>query len=192
MGSACFRHKSLQSFAKKFATCAQRLAPDAAVAARLGLCANFPVLAIEFRGRRVLTRIVFPALVPTSSCSDDTGLQQLWLTKMPGADVFHRAIAFREVLLGKFCSSLPDRDELALCIAAFCYRVGTPSAPIFSLHWRYSFTVVGQLSIANWSSLVSAQLTFGQIHGQRQSRTCCADCSRAASDRGPIVSRRAS
>jgi hypothetical protein len=61
--------------------------------------------------------------------------------------------------------------ELTLCIVAFYYRVGLPSAPIFTATLAaIVFTVVGQLSIANWSSLsFPRKLAFGQVHGQRQS-----------------------
>jgi hypothetical protein len=49
--------------------------------------------------------------------------------------------------------------------------VGLPSPPIFfATLAAIVFTVVGQLSIANWSSLsFPRKLAFGQIRGQRQS-----------------------
>jgi ABC-2 type transport system permease protein len=85
---------------------------------------------------------------------------------------FTAPLRFRDVFLGKnlvqVCLIVA---ELALCVAAFCYRVGTPPAPIFlATLAAIAFTVVGQLSIANWSSLsFPRKLAFGQIHGQRQS-----------------------
>jgi hypothetical protein len=90
-----------------------------------------------------------------------------------GVQIYFTApLHFRNVFLGKnsvqVCLIV---IELTLCIAAFCYRVGTPSAPILlATLAAVVFTVVGQLSIANWSSLsFPRKLAFGQIHGQRQS-----------------------
>jgi len=85
---------------------------------------------------------------------------------------FTAPLKFRDVFLGKnLVQVMLIATELALCIAAFCYRVGSPSAPIFAATMAaIVFTVVGQLSIANWSSLsFPRKLAFGQIHGQRQS-----------------------
>ncbi|MCU1243183.1 MAG: hypothetical protein JWO71_3909 [Candidatus Acidoferrum typicum] len=86
---------------------------------------------------------------------------------------FTAPLQFRDVFLGKnFVQVCLIVTELTLCIAAFCYRVGAPSAPIFlATLAAIVFTVVGQLSIANWSSLsFPRKLAFGQVHGQRQSR----------------------
>jgi ABC-2 type transport system permease protein len=86
---------------------------------------------------------------------------------------FTAPLRFRVVLLGKnFVQVALIVTELTLCIAAFCYRVGPPSAPIFlATLTGIVFTVIGQLSIANWSSLsFPRKLAFGQVHGQRQSR----------------------
>ncbi len=86
---------------------------------------------------------------------------------------FTAPLRFRDVFLGKnFVQVCLIVTELTLCIAAFCYRVGLPSAPIFlAALAAIIFTVVGQLSIANWSSLsFPRKLAFGQVHGQRQSR----------------------
>jgi hypothetical protein len=85
---------------------------------------------------------------------------------------FTAPLRFREVFLGKnFVQACLITTEIALCIAAFCYRVGWPAAPIFMATLAaIVFTVVGQLSIANWSSLsFPRKLAFGQVHGQRQS-----------------------
>ena len=85
---------------------------------------------------------------------------------------FTAPLQFRNVLLGKnFVQVALVTTELALCIAAFCWRAGWPSAPIFAATLAaIVFTVVGQLSIANWSSLsFPRKLAFGQVHGQRQS-----------------------
>ena len=85
---------------------------------------------------------------------------------------FTAPLQFRNVFLGKnFVQVGLIAAELSLCIVAFSYRVGLPSAPVFvATLAAILFTVVGQLSIANWSSLsFPRKLAFGQIHGQRQS-----------------------
>ena len=85
---------------------------------------------------------------------------------------FTAPLRFREVLLGKnFVQVALLTTELVLCILAYSYRVGLPSAPVFvATLAAIVFAVVGQLSIANWSSLsFPRKLAFGQIHGQRQS-----------------------
>jgi len=85
---------------------------------------------------------------------------------------FTAPLRFRNVLLGKnFVQVGLLLTELTLCIVAFYYRVGLPSTPIFvATIAAIVFTVVGQLSIANWSSLsFPRKLAFGQVHGQRQS-----------------------
>jgi hypothetical protein len=85
---------------------------------------------------------------------------------------FTAPLQFRSVFLGKnFVQVALVATELTLCIAAFCYRVGMPSAPIFAATLAaIVFTLIGQLSLANWSSLsFPRKLVFGQVHGQRQS-----------------------
>jgi hypothetical protein len=85
---------------------------------------------------------------------------------------FTAPLQFRDVFLGKnFVQVCLVASELTLCIAALSYRVGLPSAPVFTATLAaIAFTVIGQLSIANWSSLsFPRKLAFGQIHGQRQS-----------------------
>ena len=85
---------------------------------------------------------------------------------------FTAPLQFRDVFLGKnFVQVALVATELALCIAAFCYRLGMPSAPIFAATLAaIIFTLIGQLSLANWSSLsFPRKLVFGQVHGQRQS-----------------------
>jgi hypothetical protein len=85
---------------------------------------------------------------------------------------FTAPLRFRDVFLGKnFVQVTLIATELTLCIVAFGYRIGLPAAPIcLATLAAIVFTVVGQLSIANWSSLsFPRKLAFGQIHGQRQS-----------------------
>ena len=85
---------------------------------------------------------------------------------------FMAPIGFRAVLLGKnFVQACLILAELFLCITAFSLRVGLPSPPVFvATLAAIVFTVIGQLAIANWSSLsFPRKLAFGQMHGQRQS-----------------------
>jgi hypothetical protein len=81
-------------------------------------------------------------------------------------------LRFREVFLGKnlmLVSMLAI--EIALSLAVLAWRVGLPSPPILAgTLAAIVFTVVGQLTIANWSSVnFPRKLEFGQIRGQRQS-----------------------
>jgi hypothetical protein len=85
---------------------------------------------------------------------------------------FTAPLQFRSVFLAKnFVQVSLIATEVAFCIIAFAYRVGLPAAPIFTATLAaIVFTVIGQLSIANWSSLsFPRKLAFGQVHGQRQS-----------------------
>jgi len=85
---------------------------------------------------------------------------------------FTSPLLFRNVFLGKnFVQVSLIAAELTLCISAFSYRVGLPSLPVsMATLAAIVFTVVGQLSIANWSSLsFPRKLAFGQVYGQRQS-----------------------
>jgi hypothetical protein len=85
---------------------------------------------------------------------------------------FMAPLQFRNVFLGKnFVQISLMAAELTLCIVAYSYRIGLPSAPVLvATLAAILFTVTGQLSIANWSSLsFPRKLAFGQIHGQRQS-----------------------
>jgi hypothetical protein len=79
---------------------------------------------------------------------------------------------FRNVFLGKnLLLVLVLAIEIALAIIVFAFRVGLPAAPRFlATLAAIVFVVVGQLSIANWSSLsFPRKLEFGQMRNQRQS-----------------------
>lgn len=81
-------------------------------------------------------------------------------------------VRFREVFLGKnllLVSVLAV--EMVLSLAMLAWRLGLPSPPVFvATLTAIVFAVVGQLSIANWSSLnFPRKLEFGQMRGQRQS-----------------------
>ena len=85
---------------------------------------------------------------------------------------FTAPLKFRSVFLGKNLMLVAVLAvEMVLSMIAFAYLVGMPSAPIFvATLAAIVFVVVGQLSIANWSSLsFPRKLEFGQMRGQRQS-----------------------
>lgn len=118
--------------------------------------------ALAFPGLVAYIILILMAPAYNSFAYENTGVQTY----------FTAPLSFREVFLGKnFVQVLLIATELTLCIAAFCYRMGTPPAPVFTATLAaIVFTVVGQLSIANWSSLsFPRKLAFGQLHGQRQS-----------------------
>ena len=81
-------------------------------------------------------------------------------------------LRFREVFLGKNLLLVSVLVlEIGLSLAMLTWRVGLPSLPILvATLVAIVFTVVGQLTIANWSSLnFPRKLEFGQMRGQRQS-----------------------
>jgi hypothetical protein len=85
---------------------------------------------------------------------------------------FMAPLRFREVFLGKnlmLASVLVV--ELGLTLAMLAWRVGLPSLPILVATLAATvFAIVGQLVIANWSSVnFPRKLEFGQMRGQRQS-----------------------
>lgn len=85
---------------------------------------------------------------------------------------FTAPLPFRNVFLGKnlmLASVLVL--EIVLSMAVLAFRVGLPSAPRFvATLAAIVFTVVGQLVLANWSSLsFPRKLEFGKMRGQRQS-----------------------
>jgi len=85
---------------------------------------------------------------------------------------FTAPIRFRDVFLGKnFVLVSILSLEILLSSAVLKFRVGLPSPPILlATMAAIVFIVVGQLSIANWSSLTfPRKLEFGQMRGQRQS-----------------------
>jgi ABC-2 type transport system permease protein len=85
---------------------------------------------------------------------------------------FTAPLRFREVFLGKNLMLVSVLAvEIVLSLAMLAWRVGLPSAHILvATCAALVFTVVGQLSIANWSSLnFPRKLEFGKMGGQRQS-----------------------
>jgi hypothetical protein len=85
---------------------------------------------------------------------------------------FTAPLRFRDVLLGKnliLASVLSV--EIALSLAMLAWRVGLPSPHMLvATCAAVIFTIVGQLTIANWSSITfPRKMEFGQMRGQRQS-----------------------
>lgn len=85
---------------------------------------------------------------------------------------FMAPLRFREVFLGKNLFLLTVLAvEMGLSLVMLAWRLGTPSPPVFvATLTAIVFAVVGQLALANWSSLnFPRKLEFGQMRGQRQS-----------------------
>jgi len=85
---------------------------------------------------------------------------------------FTAPLRFRDVLLGKNLLLLSVLSlEIVLSMAMLLWRVGLPTARMFvATCAAIIFTVVGQLTIANWSSITfPRKMEFGKMHGQRQS-----------------------
>jgi ABC-2 type transport system permease protein len=81
-------------------------------------------------------------------------------------------VKFRDVLIGKNLMTVSLLIfEIALCAVMLGWRVGLPPWPIFfATIGALAFAVVGQLTIANWSSLTfPKKMEFGKMQGQRQS-----------------------
>ncbi len=85
---------------------------------------------------------------------------------------FTAPLRFRDVLLGKNLMLLSVLSvEIALSLAMLAWRVGWPSAHMLvATCAAIIFTIVGQLTVANWSSITfPRKMEFGQMRGQRQS-----------------------
>jgi len=85
---------------------------------------------------------------------------------------FMAPVKFRDVLLGKnlFLVAVVF-FELTLCIVLLLWRVGWPGTPMFvATISAGAFAVLGQLAIANWSSLsFPKKMEIGKMKGQRNS-----------------------
>ena len=85
---------------------------------------------------------------------------------------FTAPVRFREVFLGKnLVLAAVLAFEFALAMGMLTWRLGLPSTPrLVATLAAIVFTVVGQLTIANWSSLnFPRKLEFGKMGGQSQS-----------------------
>ena len=85
---------------------------------------------------------------------------------------FTAPLRFGDVFVGKNLVLVAVLTlEIALSMATLAWRVGVPSAPRLSATIAaIVFTIAGQLTVANWSSLsFPRRLEFGRMRGQRQS-----------------------
>jgi ABC-2 type transport system permease protein len=85
---------------------------------------------------------------------------------------FTAPLRFRDVLLGKnLLLVLVLSVEILLSLVMLAWRVGLPSLHMLTATCAaIIFTIVGQLSVANWSSITfPRKMEFGQMRGQRQS-----------------------
>jgi hypothetical protein len=85
---------------------------------------------------------------------------------------FTAPLRFGDVFLGKNLVLVAVLTlEIALSMAMLAWRVGVPSAPrLAATIAAIVFTIAGQLTVANWSSLsFPRKLEFGRMRGQRQS-----------------------
>jgi ABC-2 type transport system permease protein len=85
---------------------------------------------------------------------------------------FMAPLGFREVLLGKnLFLAVVIFFELTVCFSLLILRLGWPGTPLFSAIISAGiFAVIGQLTIANWSSLsFPKKMEIGKMKGQRNS-----------------------
>jgi len=85
---------------------------------------------------------------------------------------FTSPAGFREILVAKnLITALLLVCEIAFCVALVGWRAGLPSTPVlFATFAGMIFSIVGQLTIANWSSLnFPRRMEFGKMQGQRNS-----------------------
>jgi ABC-2 type transport system permease protein len=85
---------------------------------------------------------------------------------------FTAPLRFRDVLLGKNVMLVSVLSvELVFSLAMLAWRVGLPPAHMFvATCAAIVFTIVGQLTVANWSSITfPRKMEFGRMRGQRQS-----------------------
>ena len=79
---------------------------------------------------------------------------------------------FREILMAKNLITVSIiLCEIVLCVALVGWRVGLPTTPVlFATLAAIVFSIVGQLTIANWASLsYPRKIEFGKMQGQRNS-----------------------
>jgi len=81
-------------------------------------------------------------------------------------------VRFREVLLGKnLMTVVIVLIEISFCVLLVGFRAGFPSNPVMvATLIAVAFSVIGQLTIANWSSIqFPKKMEFGRMQGQRNS-----------------------
>lgn len=135
---------------------------------------------MQFAGRNSMLRehglspeMFFPALMAylilillspayNSFAFEGKGIQTYFMTP----------VRFRDVMLGKnLMLAAVVLLELSISVAVMIWRIGWPSLPLFvSTVTAVAFAVVGQLTIANWSSLsFPKKMEIGKMKGQRNS-----------------------
>jgi ABC-2 type transport system permease protein len=85
---------------------------------------------------------------------------------------FTAPVRFRDVFMGKNLMLVAVLTlEIALSMAMLAWRVGLPSLPrLTAVLVALVFSIVGQLTVANWSSLsFPRKLEFGRLGGRSQS-----------------------
>jgi ABC-2 type transport system permease protein len=85
---------------------------------------------------------------------------------------FTSPVRFREVLVAKnLLTVVLLFGEVAFCVVLVGWRAGLPSAPVLLATLAgIVFSVAGQLTVANWSSLnFPRRMEFGKMQGQRNS-----------------------
>jgi ABC-2 type transport system permease protein len=85
---------------------------------------------------------------------------------------FTSPVRFRDVLLAKNLVTVTILfSEIALCVVLVGWRVGFPTLPVlFATLAALVFSIVGQLTLANWTSLsFPRKIEFGKMQGQRNS-----------------------
>jgi len=112
----------------------------------------------------IMAYIVLILMAPAYNCFafEGRGIQAYFIAPM----------RFREVFLGKNLLLLSVLAvEMGLALAALAWQLGLLSPPVFvATLSAIVFAVIGQLSLANWSSLnFPRKLEFGHMRGQRQS-----------------------
>src|SRR5260370_28350490 len=139
----------------------------------LNLSRKFAGRVPDVGGGGVCTEMVFPGMMaylililmaPAYNCFayEGRGIQAY----------FTAPLRFREVFLAKNLMLVAVLSvEIMLSLAILAWRVGLPSAHMLvATCAAIIFTIIGQLTIANWSSLkFPRKMEFGQMRGQRQS-----------------------
>jgi hypothetical protein len=117
---------------------------------------------IFFPGMMAYLILILMAPAYNSFAYEGRGIQTYFTGPLP----------FRDVLLGKnlmlvFVLAI----EIAFSMGMLAWRVGLPSTHMLvATCAAIIFTIVGQLTIANWSSITfPRKMEFGRMHGQRQS-----------------------
>jgi len=112
----------------------------------------------------MMAYLVLILIAPSYNCFayEGTGIQTYFIAPA----------RFREILIAKNLMTVSILlCELALCVALVGWRVGLPTTPVlFATMAAVVFSIVGQLTIANWASLsYPRKIEFGKMQGQRNS-----------------------